>query len=230
MTSQLQFDISVCTVADAQGIGRVNMSAFWDDVNWQLVWATKTLDYVVQQNAKRLPHSLALASSRIHQRHLKVVDSATGIVVGYGRFILPEQLKNEWLDAQVPEPPAEDKDKLLELYNSADWSMTHVADDVDAPVTELKHKHFRTENIVLDRLAVLPEYQRRGIGKLLLSQVVEVADQFGVDISVLGKPKGTSLYSKHGFKILGTITQNLAQFGGTDNYTWSVLEYEAKKN
>lgn len=44
------------------------------------------------------------------KRHLKVVDTDTGEIVGYSRYILPEECKEmQWLEAQVGEPSTEEK-------------------------------------------------------------------------------------------------------------------------
>lgn len=52
-----------------------------------LLWLNTTLQSVTNDCAERLP--LALASERSVKSHLKAVDTATGEIVGYSRYIHP---------------------------------------------------------------------------------------------------------------------------------------------
>jgi ribosomal protein S18 acetylase RimI-like enzyme len=60
------------------------------------------------------------------------------------------------------------------------------------------------DHVLLDYLAILPEYQRRGIGSRLISSVVEEARKLGkpVRVQVLKTNPATQLYKRLGFDIV----------------------------
>jgi GNAT superfamily N-acetyltransferase len=56
--------------------------------------------------------------------------------------------------------------------------------------------------LILDRLAVLPEYTRKGIGRALVQQGLDVAKETGVPIYLISSPSGRALYGRLGFTVL----------------------------
>lgn len=115
-----------CTVADAPAIARNNMSAFWEDPTWILLWPEHvTKEFLIEQATKRYPRSLI----RDHavNRHQKAVDPVTGTLVGYARWVLPEghQLDESgqptWPEAQVPAVSVEEEEEFRKLAESAWW-------------------------------------------------------------------------------------------------------------
>lgn len=132
------YEIQGCTVDDAAGLARSNMTAFWTDPTWVLLWENKTPDYVVEQCAKRFPRNLL--TDRVRKRHQKVVDAETGEIVGYCRWILPDRLSGEWLEAQTPAvDPAKEKE-FDKLFASADWTMKNM-DGLDDHVPAIMEKY-----------------------------------------------------------------------------------------
>ncbi len=138
------YEIHPCTVSDGEALAYNNMSAFWEDPNWILNWKSKTLDYIIEQAAKRQPHNLLC--DRATLRHQKVVDTATGRVVGYARWELPQDRvattggEVEWAEAQVPEVSAEKRSMFERLAKTADWSPTGAASALDIPVIAKQHE------------------------------------------------------------------------------------------
>jgi hypothetical protein len=61
-----------------------------------------TLEQVIDGCIQRLLKNLT--TSREKKRHQKVVETETGEIVGYARWIIPRDAGIEWLDAQVVEP------------------------------------------------------------------------------------------------------------------------------
>jgi len=109
----MPFTISAATPADAPGLAENNMFAFYHtDQHWRAMWGSKPLSEVIEDAAARLPH--ILVTDREKKRHIKAVDDATGVIIGYARWILPEDDDRiTWPEAQVPEPtPQEAKDYL----------------------------------------------------------------------------------------------------------------------
>ena len=64
----------------------------------------------------------------------------------------------------------------------------------------------------MNTLAVLPEYQRMGLGIALMKSVLEVADQEGMGAYVEASSKGLGLYRKCGFKEVGRLEVDCGRF------------------
>jgi hypothetical protein len=52
------YKIEGCTVNDAVGLARNNMSAWWTDPTWVLLWPNRTTEDVIAQCTKRIPRNL----------------------------------------------------------------------------------------------------------------------------------------------------------------------------
>jgi hypothetical protein len=113
------YKIEGCTASDAAALARNNMSAYWTDSTWRLNFKNRTLDDIIEQCTKRVP--MNLLSDRAQNRHQKVVDTETGAVLGYARWILPDRLTGEWLGAQTPAVSAREEKEYQELHSSAVW-------------------------------------------------------------------------------------------------------------
>ena len=64
-------------------------------------------------------------------------------------------------------------------------------------------------------LCVLPEYQRKGIGKRMLEWGLKQADELGVECWIDATPAGLGLYKQYGWKEVTTTTVDLESYGGT---------------
>src|ERR1700761_6983679 len=94
-----------------------------------------------------MPHNLLLDSAR--RRHEKAVDTTSGAIVGYARWILPESCKTEsesksaeklWPEACLS--PVDDRQAAqfdLE-YAQADWNYNKATEPMDARVTAMKDR------------------------------------------------------------------------------------------
>lgn len=80
--------ITNCTVKDGAEMARNNMSAFWGDPNWRYVWKHSTLPRVIEVATPRMPNNLLKNQEAL--RHFKAVDPETGRLLGYIRWMLPE--------------------------------------------------------------------------------------------------------------------------------------------
>lgn len=54
-------------------------------------------------------------------------------------------------------------------------------------------------------MAVNPNYQRRGIGSMMMQRICDEADQHGRSAYVLAAPEGVPLYTKFGFESIGCV-------------------------
>ncbi len=83
-----------------------------------------------------------------------------------------------------------------------------------SPAFFISHPHNRLKPIGLNTLVVHPEYQRRGIGKMLLEDGLKEADRLGIQ-AVLGASKqGLGLYRKCGFTDFETMEIDLWKYDG----------------
>ena len=122
------WEILGCTVGDAAAIARNNMSAFWEDPTWILLWPEHvTKDFLIEQVTKRCPRNLL--RDRAVNRHLKAVDPATGVLMGYARWEVPEAHELDesgqpaWVESQVPAVSVEEEEHFQKLAESAWWEI-----------------------------------------------------------------------------------------------------------
>lgn len=83
--------------------------------------------------------------------------------------------------------------------------------------------------VELKELYVLPNYQRQGLGGLLVAFGVHEADKLGLPAYTEASPEGLGLYLKHGFKEVDRVTVDLEQWGGSkgDFNSYGLLYREA---
>jgi hypothetical protein len=102
------------------------------------------MSYVASQSALRGRRNLL--SDPVHRRHQKVIDTSTGAIVGFARWLLPDSVpgavptENLWPAAQVPRVSKEVELEAEREYASADWSYDHALDALDGPVLAIKHR------------------------------------------------------------------------------------------
>ncbi|KAJ6025051.1 hypothetical protein N7540_005848 [Penicillium herquei] len=70
------------------------------------------------------------------------------------------------------------------------------------------------EYFQLKELYVLPEYQRQGLGGLLVAFGVHKADELSLPAYTEASPEGLELYVKHGFQEVDRVTVDLEKWGG----------------
>ncbi|KAJ5813391.1 uncharacterized protein N7503_000141 [Penicillium pulvis] len=82
----------------------------------------------------------------------------------------------------------------------------------------------------LKELFVLPEYQRQGLGGLLVAYGVHRADELCLPAYTEATPEGLGLYLKHGFKEVDRVTVDLEKWGGPkgDFNSFALMYREAK--
>ncbi|POS73480.1 acetyltransferase [Diaporthe helianthi] len=226
--------IQGCTIQDSADVARNNMTAFWQDPNWRIVWKNSTLSRVIQGCTDRSPRNLL--KERELLRQFKAVDPETGEFLGYARWRLPpgsqdkEDGRPMWREGQVPDVTPEERAKIEEVADAADWHPDDEADELDAPITRRKIEYLaKKEYLVLDFFAVHPENQGRGVGKALLKHGIEKAREMNMDIFVLGMAAGFQIYKRMGFTVMEKVVQDATRYGGNDNYAFQFLEYEIRK-
>lgn len=223
--------IEGCTVADGPDVARNNMSAFWQDPNWRLVWKKTNLPYVIEQCTARAPRNLL--KDRETMRHFKAVDPGTGKFLGYIRWNLPQKrCKTQdggpvWPEGQTPDVDPEEKASIFQRAEAADWNPRHEADHLDEPLTRRRKEHIAKKDcMVIEFFAVHPDNQGKGVGTALLRHGIQKAEELGMDIFVLAFVGGFRAYKNTGFITLGSIVQDATAYGGNDHYAVQFMEYE----
>jgi GNAT superfamily N-acetyltransferase len=79
---------------------------------------------------------------------------------------------------------------------------------------------------VLDLFFVDPEYQRQGIGSLLLEWGAKKADALKARIWITGTPQAVSTYERNGWKVVERYDIALEEYGGQGIYSqdWMLRE------
>lgn len=83
--------------------------------------------------------------------------------------------------------------------------------------------------IVLDYLAVHPDYQGKGIASMLVKSGLQQVDKYGFACFVLAKNAALGIYQKAGFVLLDQVVGDYSEFGLEEKFNWSMLEYKVKK-
>ncbi|KAK8111065.1 uncharacterized protein PG998_007522 [Apiospora kogelbergensis] len=216
------YEIRGCTVADASGLAYNNIGAFWESPGYKLLWTGRTLEHVTANAAKRMPRNLV--SDRAHKRHQVVVDGETGGIVGYARWILPDRLVGEWLEAQTPAVSIDEEQGFTRAFDKADWSFIDLP-GMDDHVHVAKAKYLAGGKECL----VHPSNKGRGIGSMLVGNGVAAAEKMNVDIYMMAYEAGLGVYKKFGFEILESNVQDLARWGGEGPYATYMIEKKMAK-
>ncbi|RDW78385.1 hypothetical protein BP5796_06237 [Coleophoma crateriformis] len=229
------YQVQPCDAAHAQGIANANMRAFNQDPHWRLVWPkTLTIEEIIDGNANRLPKQLS--NSRETTRHEMAVDTETGEVVGYARWEFLHCPGSEalWKEAQTKEPTEEEAmeyEKSFKLHTDEEGRTKYVNREITSSYGKILHNE--TQKVVggrpfleLDHLGTLPSHGRRGVGGMLLDRGVAQANALGLPIFVMAYPHGTGLYTKHGFKLMSTVTLDYSKYSDIGPQTVSFFVKE----
>ena len=90
------------------------------------------------------------------------------------------------------------------------------------------HKSVDARFTGLRYLAVHPEYQKKGIGRALVTAVVGKADELGIDVYIMAYEAGRLLYEQLGFREIERTTVYSSKYGGEDHLIYFMI-YNARK-
>ncbi|KFY98683.1 hypothetical protein V500_01569 [Pseudogymnoascus sp. VKM F-4518 (FW-2643)] len=142
------------------------------------------------------------------RRHFKVVDEGTGKIAAISHWWFPhvltleeEAAAEEAKKAPKPEPIPGTNSKAQEAFKTQ--------------LFEMRDKWLKKDDIYLmNILAVLPMYQRLGLGAALLAPVLKLADREGKKTYIEASEVGEKLYRRLGWVETGdTISLNFTEFG-----------------
>ncbi|KAJ6571102.1 hypothetical protein B0H19DRAFT_1231054 [Mycena capillaripes] len=203
-STTITWPIHHVALADAPHLAHNNMSAFWTDASWRLLWPSITLPYLISQCSLRVPRNLL--KDRATLRHQKAVDPATGALLGYARWKVPGTKEAEWLDAQVKDVESEaERQGIEERANGA-----------------------RSHSKVLEYLAVHPNNRGKGIATALVESGMRQAKTMGLPVFIQALKAGRGVYERLGFKEVWRIVQDDSMYGGTGEYGVYLMVYHDK--
>jgi ribosomal protein S18 acetylase RimI-like enzyme len=123
---------------------------------------------------------------------------------------LQQLLRDTWKDTYGDHLSQETLDEVYKNWQSIDFLTNQIENPAiyfpvakeDDELLGLSTTHMREDTITMFRLYVSPQHQRKGIGDLLLKNVIEHFDgakKIQLYVEVMN-PKGQAFYKKQGFK------------------------------
>ncbi|KAJ5739083.1 hypothetical protein N7533_011867 [Penicillium manginii] len=217
--------IEYAAEADGPGLANVNIISFRHQGFLQNVFPEASPEALAAYKAiYSMKH---LANPEMHV--LKLVDPASGEIIGYNRWQIPKALVGETLPI-LSEKAQEAARNFAAL---APRPMNEAMYGAFRQLLETSRKRFTTEqDMVLDLLAILPEYQGRGLSSKLLRWGCDQADQFGVRVYLEATGDGYPVYIKYGWKPLEEVSLDWSLYGGqgVDRFTLMMRDPQPVKN
>jgi len=81
--------------------------------------------------------------------------------------------------------------------------------------------------VELEGFAVHPNWQRKGVGSMLVKKFLKSVDADYAKCYVHSSRNGKPLYEKFGFKMMGVVTIDLKELGDYEPYTTWDMKREA---
>ncbi|KAJ5948988.1 hypothetical protein N7454_002295 [Penicillium verhagenii] len=222
----MSFAVQPCYPADAPGIATTMMSARLTDPHWVKMWEDNiSRDEIITGAIGRVPWNLI--NTRDAKRHQKVVDVASGQVVGYARWMLPPHLAKTgdvWQEAQVAEPTPEDREAYEKLSQAGSRNGRPIGlkggeamNYRSAPLEAADERVTRDGSfLTLDYLTTDPDFWRRGVGTMLVESGLRIADQYKLRTYVMSEPAALKLYLNLDFQLVETVSTDYSQYGGLE--------------
>ncbi|KAF7938448.1 uncharacterized protein EAE98_000786 [Botrytis deweyae] len=227
----MPYAVQYVSTSDAPGLAEAMMSAWWQDEHWKVLWAKSNmpLEQIISDCSERLPWNFI--SGRSVKRHLKVVDSDSGEIVAYSRYILPDTHTEIWPEAQISEPSSVENAEYERKFKSVtdngkirgmDYAF---ASEFGNPLAEVEEEILKDSGscFAVDYMTTHPAHQHHGVASMMLNQALAVVDEAGLKSIVMASPAGQRLYEGHGFQFVRTLVQDDSQYGTTSPYVHSWL-------
>ncbi|PYH44735.1 GNAT family N-acetyltransferase [Aspergillus saccharolyticus JOP 1030-1] len=129
-----------------------------------------------------------------------------------------------WPEAQVQAPTEDELREFKERFDAASdggqvpgMKRDGMVEFRSRPLEEADERVTRgKEFLTLDYLCTHPDFWRRGVGSMLVASGLQVADRCGLRTYVMSEPAGLKVYSKHGFRVVETVSTDYSRFGGQE--------------
>ncbi|KAI4215471.1 MAG: hypothetical protein LQ351_001940 [Letrouitia transgressa] len=196
----MSFRLLPADITDVPAMMRISKAAFSDDPVVGRIW--RDCDKEVQ-----FEHDVRVYGKHMRNRALtgevftKVVEEETGKLVAWARWrypctLTPEQEREkEAIEQEKPQYPEGTNVELIEEFLGR--------------LNELRSKYVDEKAYL-----VMPEYQRKGLGSLLIRDGLAAADRDNAITYIEASPAGVELYKRHGWKQVDDILIDMAPYGG----------------
>ncbi|KAJ5437696.1 Acyl-CoA N-acyltransferase [Penicillium cf. griseofulvum] len=188
--------IKYATEADGPGLAKVNVLSFQGHLLGELFPGASSMRL---QEYKMIVGMKHLADPNMHV--LKIHDPVTGELATYSRWHFPASFGPSLVTISE-EAASAAKDPILHAPQPMNRDLFNAFRTL---LGEARKRHTTENDIILDLLATLPEYQGRGFGSAILKWGMEKADASQSRIFLEGTPEGVPLYLKHGWKLVEEV-------------------------
>lgn len=153
------------------------------------------------------------------ERHTyKMTEAATGKLVAFIIFAVPYTPSAE---EQARREHAHEEDMKREDKGFPVGANTAVCLAFHAAVAAVREKHTNDDMYKVNLLATHPDFQRRGLGRTMLEQVLGLADAEGKYAYIEATEEGHPLYLKLGWEDVDAISFDLGALGAEGTvYNW----------
>lgn len=189
---------SPCTPADYPAMAAIFRRAFDPSPLHQTLFPAVPAAELDEWSIARSVRNAAMPE----YRQYKLSDATSGRVVAFVRYEVPHVLSAEEKAQRPPMgyPPGTNMAAFQAFFDA---------------VTAAEEKHVVPEEMyAVHLLAVDPEFQRLGLGRRLLEEILALADRDGKRAYIEASPEGLGLYRKLGWVDVDEIPFDLSHFGG----------------
>ncbi|KAL7942874.1 acyl-CoA N-acyltransferase [Trichoderma barbatum] len=146
-----------------------------------------------------MTQATARAVQRPENEYLVAVDEGSGQVVGFVRYVVKGEKKEEEEVAVSDAGPSlfVVREHVKDLWEDFDKKQVAMDGCYEKAADGKRH-------IYVNLLMIDPDHQRKGIGGKLLAAVLERSDKEKVPTFLMSSAESRGLYGKMGFEILGT--------------------------
>ena len=187
-------------------------------------------------SAWRLNRTIHGYNTSSESRYYKLVDDATGKLVGFTIWQVPRVKGSEEDEKKRKAEKDRVEDEFKKSERFPEGGKKKLLDDFDEATERMREEYVDIENDyveqtfiaisspfsclivdlrlqVLKLIAVLPEYQGQGCGRMLIMSGLEIVDAAGARAELEATPYGKPVYERYGFRKLDEIVFELEKYG-----------------
>jgi len=219
-----QFHVLPCDLSDVDSMVDIYIRAFSDEYLNQF-----TMPRATCSNAAKAPwlhDRFASFLSKPEYHVQKLVESSTGKMVAWSRWVYPHTLTKEEQEKRQLQKAQDEKDikegRKMEFPHGANHELFRTMFE---GLGAMKEKYVKSDEMyVVEFLATDPDYQRRGLGSMLLKHDLAIADAENKRSYIEATAPGHPVYLKLGWKDVDLLVFDVEKWGGTEPaYHWIMI-------